>query len=230
MAVSLEQMIKDLTDWGIYLPLSASQEPFAYAVSHQAMGALTEGELQALLEGLPESAQKRSRLERVVYEPLTLLDHQPYDPTTIRITDVSDHAYESVGKVLAGWQFAHGLAHTIIDPHATLHIADRGMIAEEDFLAEYAAISEEYGPISRHSAAYWENGHPKSDHARIEELAEGISAYLLGFSYADDYARRRIPFLRAEGTDADLKGMLEQYLTAERVVNDQRVARYAHAT
>jgi hypothetical protein len=122
----------------------------------------------------------------------------------------------------------HELAHTILTAefwlsNAGLKVPDGAVVPALDFLLEFAASVQKYPPISRYSSAYRDHkggflqDPNNGEVTRIsieEELAEEITAHLLGFVVD---AEGQLSFRPFEGRGAT-EQTVSDYLNAERLV------------
>jgi hypothetical protein len=122
--------------------------------------------------------------------------------------------------------FVHEFAHSIIAPviyggkkaKYKLRLPNGRIVNGFNYLTrKFAPVAESQLPISHYSSAYRDaNGKFKSDvifTAINEEMAECITAYLLGFIFCDDKDRDLIPFVNR----GELLQIVHNFLYAERV-------------
>jgi hypothetical protein len=135
---------------------------------------------------------------------------------------------KSVRKLIQAGVFVHEMAHLVTTQDmwgerladSTLTLTNGKTINTWEWMWHFAALAEAYPPISRYSSAYRnEEGHfPRNHTCQIiigtgvsEELAEHITAHLLGFIVEPSGELTFEPFAGRE----DMQGFIQAYLEAE---------------
>ena len=132
---------------------------------------------------------------------------------------------ERVRTIITIEGFVHEYAHSIIAPALycegyNLRLSPERIIQGEALLSFFAEAAEQHPPISHYSSEYWEDGRLRknpdgsvSKTALNEELAETITAHLLGFVFCDDEKRRLDPL----GDRPRVKELVDVFLNAELI-------------
>lgn len=129
----------------------------------------------------------------------------------------------AVRRIIHAQGFVHEYAHTIIAPALytqelyRLQMPNGRIGGGRECIARFAEAAERHSPISHYAAAYRNaEGNFKEDKYHTpwnEELAECITAYLLGFVFCEDADRRFRPF----ADRPKVRRWVEEFLTAARV-------------
>lgn len=125
-------------------------------------------------------------------------------------------------RIILSQSFTHELAHSIIAPVWSENCYlrrpdDDTIIGGFEYLLSFVEIAEHYPPVSHYATAYrtGKNEFPDNLHllrrAIEEELAETISAFLLGFAFCGDTERSYNPFTDRPEIKKFIRGFLNAY-------------------
>ncbi|MGV8152252.1 MAG: hypothetical protein ACP5OG_04155 [Candidatus Nanoarchaeia archaeon] len=148
------------------------------------------------------------------------IDIELYQIPSLQVTD------RDVRKIILSQGLIHEFAHTIISPAGylkdyNLTLPSGKIIEGTNFINLFAETAEKIKPISHYASAYrvQDNKFKNSSQIRIdtsisEELAETITADLLGFAYSGD-ERSLNPFWDRP----EIKDLIHDFLNAKLIRN-----------